>query len=98
MHRYLYTFEELTPYPEYDILVGGCAEVNWEIFAAEPDVGIMRGGVSFDIENIYVYSNKKDRPVMPLKHGTELYTKIEKELLEAHDTQIENEILEMIED
>ena len=97
MNRYLYTFDELTPYPEYDILVGGYAEINFEKYPAEPDVGIMRSGVSFDVEAIYIYANKKGRPAMALSRDTDLYTRIEKELFEAHDTAIEHEILYSIE-
>jgi len=97
MNRYLYTFDELTPYPEYDILVGGYAEINWEKYPAEPDVGIMRGGISFDVEAIYIYANKKGQPAMSLSRDTELYTRIENELLEAHDTAIEDAIVYSIE-
>lgn len=92
MNRYIYSFEELTPYPGYDMLVAGYAEINWEKYPAEPDVGVMRSGISFDIEAIFIYATMKGKAAMSVTPGSDLYHLIEKQLFEAHDTTIEHEI------
>lgn len=97
MNSYTYTFHELTPYPGIDLYVWGYAEVNWEKFSADPDVGIMRGGISFDVNDIYLTSYIKGEPAKRLDHDSELYTMIEREILTRHDTFIEDEIKSSIE-
>jgi hypothetical protein len=98
MNSYIYTFHELTPYPGIDLFVWGYAEINWERYPAEPDVGIMRGGISFDVNDIFLTSYIQGEPAKKLDRGSELYTLIEREILERHDTFIEDAIKTSIED
>lgn len=96
MNQYIYDFQELTPYPGIDLFVWGYAEINWQQYSAEPDVGIMRGGISFDINSICLTSYIQGEPAKKLDPNSELYTLIEKELFERHDRRIETEIQDTI--
>ena len=92
MNRIIYSFEELTPYRDYDMRVAGYAEINWERIPADPSSGILRDGITFDIEAIYIYSLVRGKKAMSVTPATELYTMIEKELFEIHDNTIDQEI------
>ena len=92
MNSYIYTFHELTPYQGIDLFVWGYAEINWEKYPAEPDVGIMRGGISFDVNDIYLTSYIQGEPAKKLDRDSELFTLIEREILERHDGFVEDAI------
>ena len=93
MNRYIFAFDDLTPYPKHNMYVSGFAELNWQNYPAEPDVGIMRKGISFDVEEIHIESQKFGGQTISLSRDSELFKLIEKELFEKYDHLIQHQIL-----
>jgi hypothetical protein len=78
MSTHTYMFSELRPYRGIELFLAGEAEMTYRWYPAEPDVGIMSGGVEYDIHKIKLHSSDpKKYPDMELKPDSDLYKAIE---------------------
>lgn len=75
-----YEFEELRPYPGFDVLVHGHADIQGEWQSAERDVGIMWGGWGYSVDAIYISGEKLDDAPWALEKDHPLYSLIESQL------------------
>ena len=77
-----YTFEEVQPYPGFCVLVSGTAEIVGTYDAADPDVGIMRGGWEYYISSIKIdrFGNPDESATMVIDDTHPLWEGIEAEL------------------
>ena len=79
MNGITYKFEELEAIPGFCILVSGKAEISYTMEPADPDVGY-RGGVDFEVNDIYIESLLKEVPDMKVEPDTWLYEAITNQL------------------
>jgi hypothetical protein len=78
MTNHTYVFTELRPYPNVELYVYGEAEMSYRWYPAERDVGIMSGGVEYEIHSIKLHSTNTEKyPNMELKPDSDLYKAIE---------------------
>ena len=60
-----YEFEELAPFPGYECIVWGEAQIYYEWDSDDYEVGY-RGGFGISVESIKIYSSDKDNPSLDL--------------------------------
>jgi hypothetical protein len=77
-------FSELRPYRGIELFLAGEAELSYRYYPAEPDVGIMSGGVEYDVLSIKLHSSDpKKYEDMVLDREHDLYKAIEDALTDA---------------
>ena len=86
-----YEFEELT-LGDCDNIYTGRAEIHYEYDAADPDVGIMRGGFNHDVGLIWLRL-PLDKPEWELPTDSAMYRAIADVLREDKKGYVENAIL-----
>ena len=79
MAHITYTFEELEVFAGVYLLASGSAEIIYTMEPADPDVGY-RGGVDFEVNDIYIESLLKEVPDMKVEPDTWLYEAITNQL------------------
>lgn len=75
-----YDFEELQPYPGFDIFVHGYAHIEGEWDSSDPDVGLMRWGWSFGVDEIYINGTNVGADSWNVPKDHPLYSLIENQL------------------
>ena len=84
--KFTYYFDELEIIKNYSVMVAGEVDVDYNIAAAEPDVGIFEPWVTdVDITSITLNSNKKDVPALNLSQDHWLYELIYDALIASDD-------------
>lgn len=72
--KFTYYFDELELIKNYAVMAAGEIDVDYNIAAAEPDVGIFEPWISdIEITSIVLNSNKKDVPALNLSQDHWLY-------------------------
>jgi len=85
--KFTYYFDELELIKGYAVMAAGEVDVDYNIAAAEPDVGIFEPWIAdIEITSIVLNSNKKDVPALNLSQDHWLYSLI-------YDALIDNEHL-----
>ena len=75
--KFTYYFDELELIKGYAVMAAGQIDVDYNIGAAEPDVGIFEPWIAdIDITSIVLNSNKKDVPALNLSQDHWLYSLI----------------------
>jgi hypothetical protein len=84
--KFTYYFDELEIIKNYSVMVAGEIDVDYNIAAAEPDVGIFEPWITdIDITSITLNSNKKDVPALNLSQDHWLYKLIYDALIDSDD-------------
>jgi hypothetical protein len=85
--KFTYSFDELEIIKNYAVMVAGEVDVDYNVAAAEPDVGIFEPWITdVDITSITLNSNKKDVPALNISQDHWLYKMI-------YDALIDDEYL-----
>ena len=84
--KFTYYFDELELIKNYAVMAAGEIDVDYNIAAAEPDVGIFEPWISdIDITSIVLNSNRKDVPALNLSQDHWLYDLIYYALIASAD-------------
>lgn len=94
--NFIYEMEEFQILPDHSVYVWGAAEIVYTTEPPDYEVGY-RGGISYYVDNIVIYADKKGKTNLEPDPKSELYRMTEQALMSPlHSFRITEQIERMV--